>query len=167
MLLSYVLSARIAGIGGSLLQSGASGYRLVDALIGSSWAYRSRTMRLLFSLLNPPSRRERAARKYFAQIDPGRPTDERIAEVSTAIQQDGRWSESIEWRICTVMESTIEPIERDGCTWYRVSVKCCYEFCCECPTLPRAVEFQWIYAALISDLFWNLGWPSWSSRFEL
>jgi hypothetical protein len=121
----------------------------------------------VLALLNPPSRRERAARKYFPQIDPGLANDARVEEISTAIKQHGQWNESIEWRISTVMESRIEPIDRDGNTWYRVSVKCCHELRTECPTLRRAVQFQSIYAALICDMFWNLGWPSWSSRFKV
>ena len=131
-----------------------------------------RTMRWLSILFKPldllgvPTRRERAAKKYFPEIDPGQPTDSRIAEVSTAIRRNGRWCESVEWRISTVMESCIDPVDHDGATWYRVSVKCGYELSCECPTLPRAVEFQYIYAALVCDMFWNLGWPSWSSRWK-
>jgi len=120
-----------------------------------------------FRLLNPPSRRERAAQKYFSQIDPGQPDNDRVAEITTAIEQHGQWTESIEWRISTVMDSRIETVDRDGTTWYRVTVKCCYELSSECPTLPRAIQYQRVYATLIGDMFWNLGWPSWSSRFEL
>jgi hypothetical protein len=115
-------------------------------------------------ILGPIVMRQRAAKRYLPLIDPGLPNERAVQKIERAIAEHGSWNESVEWRISTEMTSRIEPVERDGKTHYRLTVSCSYELSAECPTLERAIEFQHIYAALICDMFWNLGWPSWSTR---
>ena len=127
--------------------------------------YTSRTLdALTLRLRGRVATRQRRAEQYFPLIDPGLPNERGIQKIERAIAERGSWSESIEWRISTVMTSKIEPVQREGATWYRVTVSCSYELSAECPTIARALQFQRIYSALISDMFWNLGWPSWSTR---
>jgi hypothetical protein len=118
-------------------------------------------------LLGPVAWRQRTARRYFGAIDPPTPNAKRVEEVRRAIEAQGYWTESIEWRISTEMTSRIEPVLENGKTWYRVTVSCDYELSARCPTLARALQFHWVYAALIVDMFWNLGWSSWASREDM
>lgn len=133
--------------------------------MGSLGRYTSRMLdALTLRLRGRIAARQRTAEKYFPLIDPGLPNERAVQKIERAIAEHGSWSESVEWRISTEMKSRIEPVHRDGKTVYRVTVSCSYELSAECPTLARAIQFQRIYAALIGDMFWNLGWPSWSTR---
>jgi hypothetical protein len=91
----------------------------------------------------------------------------RVSEIQDSIKEKGYWEESIEWRISTVTRMRVEPIEKDGKQWYKVQVECDYEMVCHCPTIDRAVEFLGVYERLIADLFYTLGWASWTSLDKL
>ena len=90
-----------------------------------------------------------------------------IEEIRQAIAQRGFWEAFDEWRISTVTEKRIDPVQRDGRTWFRVRVACDHEFVTHSPTLERAVEFLGIYDRLIIDMFYTLGWPSWAEKGRL
>jgi hypothetical protein len=90
-----------------------------------------------------------------------------LGTVQLAIGNRGYWEEHDEWRISTVTTSRIEPVERDGKSLFRVTVRCDYELCCSTPTLERAVEFVGIYKGLITHLFGTFGWPSWAAKNRL
>jgi hypothetical protein len=88
---------------------------------------------------------------------------DRLAEIGAAIERDGFWEETIEWRIMTETTMRIQPEEANGKRWFRVSVKCDAEMTCRCPTLLRAVQFVGTFEMLTADMFWTFGWPSWVS----
>jgi hypothetical protein len=92
---------------------------------------------------------------------------DRLAEIDAAIERDGFWQETVEWRIMTETTLRIQLEESDGKRWYGVSVKCDAEMTCRCPTLSRAVEFLGTFEMLTIDLFWTFGWPSWVSLRQL
>jgi hypothetical protein len=86
----------------------------------------------------------------------------RTKEIREAIEKNGFWEGCFEWRIFTVTEMRVDPVEREGKIWYQVKVKCDSEHICQCPTIERAVEFLGVFEKLVQDLFWSLGWPSWA-----
>ncbi len=91
----------------------------------------------------------------------------RTKEIRDAIEKNGFWEDFVEWRISTITETRVEPVERDGRTWYQVQVRCDSEHTCRCPTIERAVEFLGVFEGLVQDLFWSLGWPSWATPKQL
>ena len=84
----------------------------------------------------------------------------RLEEIIKSIAEKGFWMASEEWRISTVTQMRIEPIEIYGGKYYKVSVKCDSEHVCYCPTIERAAEFLGVFEQFIMDLLWTLGWPS-------
>ena len=104
---------------------------------------------------------------YLERISENARNSKRIQEIGAAIQKNGFWKDFVEWRVSTVTEMRIEPVERNGKTWYRVKVKCDSEHTCHCPTIERAVEFLGVFESLTHDLFWSLGWPSWAGPKQL
>ncbi|HEX8174978.1 MAG TPA: hypothetical protein VF543_07650 [Pyrinomonadaceae bacterium] len=102
--------------------------------------------------------------RYLEQLSENAKRPERLRKVVSAINEQGFWQEVVEWRIFTETIMRIEPEERDGIVWYKVSVKCDAEMVCRCPTIERAVEFLGVFERLTVDLFWSLGWPSWVAK---
>jgi len=84
-------------------------------------------------------------------------------EILQAIAEKGCWQEFEEWRISTVTELYIGSEKFKNEDWFRVTVKCDYEFSCVCPTIDRAIEMAGLYQQLIMHLFNQVGWPSWAS----
>ncbi|MEZ9237099.1 MULTISPECIES: hypothetical protein [Shewanella] len=83
--------------------------------------------------------------------------------VLDAIEKGGVWEECVEWRISTYTETSISPEKFKDEDWFRVVVKCDYEFSCVCPTVDRALEMVALYQQLIFKLFRQVGWPSWAT----
>ena len=89
------------------------------------------------------------------------------SEIIKAITNAGGWYDYEEWRISTVTEFSISPEKFKDEDWFRVNVKCDYEFSCVCPTIERAIEMAGMYQQLIMQLFYQVGWPSWASKTSL
>ena len=87
--------------------------------------------------------------------------------IRATVQASGRWTDQLEWRIFTVAERSIERIERDGQSWYRVRVSCDYSFSADCPTLERAIEFLGLFQSLLFHMWRNFGWPGWATKTQL
>ncbi len=92
---------------------------------------------------------------------------QREATVSAAILEKGYWEEHEEWRISTVTTLRIEPVDKDGTRWSKVTVSCDASMTAHCPTIDRAIEFAGMFERLHQDLFWTVGWPSWASPDQL
>lgn len=86
------------------------------------------------------------------------------SQILAAILEKGEWHEYEEWRISTITEFTIVPEQFKDEKWFRVRVKCDYEFSCVCPTIERAIEMAGLYQQLIMHLFNQVGWPSWATK---
>lgn len=84
-------------------------------------------------------------------------------EILKAIAETSNWQEFEEWRISTVTEFNIGTEKFKDEDWFRVTVKCDYEFSCVCPTIERAIEMAGMYQQLIMHLSNQVGWPSWAS----
>jgi hypothetical protein len=90
------------------------------------------------------------------------------ADVADAIDTHGTWTRHQEWRISTVTSTTIErtdSIKRHE--RYKVRVECDYVFEADCPTLARALEIAARYEQLTLQLWREMGWPSWATRWRL
>src|SRR5690348_3434790 len=62
---------------------------------------------LMLRLRGQVATRQRRAEQYFPLIDPGLPNERGVQKIERAIAERGSWSESVEWRISTVMTSKI------------------------------------------------------------
>ncbi|MDH5433961.1 MAG: hypothetical protein OEY19_08440 [Gammaproteobacteria bacterium] len=89
------------------------------------------------------------------------------ATIAQAIDKEGFWADSEEWRISTYTDYKISKIEKNDEIWFKVEVKCDHEFTCHCPTLDRAIEMTCLYSGMISTMFYQIGWPSWVSINQL
>lgn len=105
--------------------------------------------------------------EYLGRLSSQAGRAERVNAVYEALAADGFWEEHNEWRISTVTSMRIEPVDRSGTRWLKVSVSCDAEMVAHCPTVERAVEFAGIFERLHQDLMWTVGWPSWASREQL
>lgn len=102
--------------------------------------------------------------EYVKSIQPDRDqeTAREIERVRKAIVESGCWQEFDEWRISTSFDSSIEEIEIDGKTLFRVRVECDgQEFICRCPSVDKAVLLSKFYRRLIIDQFYSVG-PPWA-----
>ena len=102
--------------------------------------------------------------EYVKSIQPDRDRDtaQEIERVRKAIAESGRWQEFDEWRISTSFDSSIEKMEIDGKTSFKVRVECdAQEFVCRCPNLEKAVLLSKFYRRLIIDQFYSVG-PPWA-----
>ena len=108
--------------------------------------------------------RKDLAQRFFASL-PYAP--DRTSEIRSAIENNGRCYDAIEWRISTTTVLSVEPVEVKGKKWYRASAKCDHEFTCHAPTVERAAQFLRVYEQLIVDMLYALGWPSWASMAKL
>ena len=97
---------------------------------------------------------------YLAGISATAAARHDVGAIRADIETQGFWAAVEEWRISTATSKRIEPVERGGRTWFRVSASCDHHFSCHTPTLERAVEMLGIYDRLLMDLFWTTGWPS-------
>lgn len=96
------------------------------------------------------------------QLERDQDTVQKIESVRAAIAESGRWQEFEEWRISTYFDSSIEKLEIDGKTWFKVRVECdAQELICRCPTLEKAVMLSKFYRRLIIDQFYSVG-PPWA-----
>ncbi len=85
-------------------------------------------------------------------------------DILDAIKSKGMWHEYEEWRISTVTEFKILPEKFKDENWFRVIVKCDYEFSCVCPSIERAIEMAGLYQQLVMNMMVQVGWPSWASK---
>jgi len=104
---------------------------------------------------------------YFNRLSRDAKKDHREATIEAAILEQGYWEEHVEWRISTVTSSRIEPVEKDGRRWFKVTVTCDSSMSAHCPTLARAIEYAGVFRRLQKDLFASIGWPSWASKTKL
>ena len=103
---------------------------------------------------------ERRGHDYFTELIRITKNPARLTEIKDAVENRGFWQDSYEWRISTVLDARIEPVEEKSRQWFRVTVKCDHEFLCHTQTIERAVFFVALYQQLIIDMFYNLGWAS-------
>jgi hypothetical protein len=103
---------------------------------------------------------DRRGHDYYAELARITKDPARLAQVKEAVEKQGFWQDSHEWRISTVLDARIEPVEVKSHQWFRVTVKCDHEFLCHTQTIERAVFFLALYQQLIIDMFYNLGWAS-------
>ncbi len=108
-------------------------------------------------------KKKEAEDNYFSELSKNAyfPHDQKT--VMEAIDSNGLWKESDEWRISTWTDFKITPITKDNEIWFKVSVKCDHEFTCHCPTIERAIEMAALYQQLIMKMLYQVGWPSWVS----
>ncbi|MCH8877102.1 MAG: hypothetical protein IIA89_09835 [Chloroflexi bacterium] len=97
---------------------------------------------------------------YFAELAEVTKNPDRLEEVREALESQGFWEDSYEWRIFSEMQVRIEAVEKDSRQWFRVSVKSDHEFRCHAQTIERAAFFSALYQELIIDMYYNLGWAS-------
>lgn len=87
------------------------------------------------------------------------------ATVLAALEGQGFWEETHEWRISTTTELRVETEAHRDRRWFRVSVVTGgEEMICRTPTLERALEYMGVFFKLERDLFWTLGWPDWAAK---
>jgi hypothetical protein len=91
-------------------------------------------------------------------------TRDELASVKAAIDAEGRWAETREWRISTWFTSAISTATRDGKEVFEVSVECDgQQLSCACPTLEGAFAFMLFYETLILQQFYSVG-PPWAAN---
>src|SRR4051812_47703249 len=84
-----------------------------------------------------------------------------VPRIRAALEKDGIWKESDEWRISSWTDMSVKPTEdKNGRKWFDVRVSCDHEFVCHAPTVERAAQWVWLYQKMIMKLFYQLGWPS-------
>lgn len=83
-----------------------------------------------------------------------------VDEVEAAIREKGHWTDFVEWRLMTTTKYRIEPEERHGKPFYKVTVSCDSTMVCHCPTIERAITYAVVFGRLQADLYWTMGWPS-------
>jgi len=83
--------------------------------------------------------------------------------IISEIKENGSWKKFIEWRMAVTTELEISKEKNKNEYWYRVVVKCDYEFSCLCPCIERAIEMAGLYQELIVNLSMQVGWPSWEN----
>ena len=104
--------------------------------------------------------KESPDRDYFENLVEITYDPSKLKVIKESIEKDGLWEELFEWRISTVMESRIEIVEKKNKKWFRVTVKCDYEFRCHTQTIERAVYFATLYSRMIRDMWHIYGWAS-------
>lgn len=103
---------------------------------------------------------------YFVELCADQDPD-LVSRIRDALEKDGCWRKSEEWRISTWTDMSVTRIEDEsGRQRFNVCVSCDHEFACSAPTIERAAQWVWIYQKLIMRLFYQLGWPSWISLTE-
>jgi len=100
----------------------------------------------------------------IAAVDPRQ--EPSSAKELDAIKNDllnkGAWQAKEEWRISTCFDSEIQKAERDGTTWYDVSVSCDGQrLSCGCPTILEAYAYMRLYQKFIVEQFYSVG-PPWA-----
>jgi hypothetical protein len=68
-----------------------------------------------------------------------------MKQVENAIEKEGFWEESVEWRISTVMNSRIEPKIQHDKGWFITTVKCEQEVMIPAASIERAIVFKKLY----------------------
>ena len=98
--------------------------------------------------------------QYFINLLKNGYIPDDINAIKAAIDENGSWQAVEGWRIATDTEFKIYMVEKYDKEWYRVEVKCDYEFMCNCPSLEKAIEMAKLYQAMIENMYHQLGWPS-------
>ncbi len=126
------------------------------------WKQKQNSAPDLKQLIEHNSELGQLSKPYLEQLSKWAKDTRRISEseIQASIEEKGYWEYFVEWRISTVTEMRVEPVERGGKQWYKVRVACDHEWACHCPTIGRAVEYLGIYERLMADLFRTVGWPS-------
>ena len=95
---------------------------------------------------------------------------EHFSEIKKSIDEKGFWEIKNEWQFFVITTSSIAKIEelnpknKSKGFVFVVTVKCDYEFRCECPTLERAVAFCEIFQKWIEEGSSKYGWPDNSDK---
>lgn len=101
----------------------------------------------------------------IARRDPSHDASARelLESVAKAVAEAGEWIEWDEWRIGTAFQTRIGSTEKNGGTWYEVTVECDGQRLeCSCPTLNGAFAFVQLYKVFIIDQFYSVG-PPWAN----
>ena len=89
---------------------------------------------------------------------------EEIETVTKAINENGYWESSTEFRMSTYMTTRIEKQIKNGKPWFITTVNCEQEIMIPAKTIERAIVFKNIYEDFQFDLINRIGWASWSSK---
>ena len=84
-----------------------------------------------------------------------------VEEVRSALERDGRWSESYEWRISTAGTDAIERVPTGA---FRAVVDHHGTFQASFATFAEACEAMCVLSQIQKDLFYAVGWDSWADR---
>jgi len=102
----------------------------------------------------------------LVEIDPAYESEQatELSEIASAIDRDGIWQISEEWRISTCFDVSIVRKTENSKTWYWVKVECDGQILsCRSPSLERAFAFSNLYRRLIIDQFYSIG-PAWADH---
>jgi len=80
-----------------------------------------------------------------------------VVEVRSAVERDGRWSETDEWRISTTGTDTLEALPGDG---FRAICDHHGRFSGDFATFGEAFEAMHVLGRIQKHLFYALGWAS-------
>jgi hypothetical protein len=86
-----------------------------------------------------------------------------LEEVRGALEREGRWESTYEWRMAT---AGTDALEKSGAA-YRASATHHGTFAASFATLPEAWEALSVLSRLQQDLFYAAGWSSWAARAQL
>jgi hypothetical protein len=82
---------------------------------------------------------------------------QQVLEVREAVERDGRWSETDEWRISTTGTEAIEALPGGG---FRATCDHHGTFGCDFATFGEAFEAMHVLGRIQQHLFYALGWAS-------
>ncbi|WP_291138959.1 hypothetical protein [Flavobacterium sp. UBA7663] len=101
---------------------------------------------------------------YLKEISKYSATKNEVELIKDAINKNGFWEESYEWRISTVMSSRIEPKIENGRSFFITTVKCEQEVMIPAGTIERAIIFKKLYQDFQMELWHEQGWASWTEK---
>jgi hypothetical protein len=90
-----------------------------------------------------------------------------IEAVEKQIQDKGIWAERKEWKLMCEIDSTIEPVQIENKTRYKVNLKCEIEVTVTAYSIERAILFKNIFESLHPTLYSEVGWAGWYSKTEI
>jgi hypothetical protein len=95
--------------------------------------------------------------------EPTRDFLDRVEAIRSAVDEDGRWERTDEWRISTV---GTDRLERVG-DHYRATAEYHGGFTADFRTFAEAYEAMRVLAAIQRDLFYAVGWSSWADQGQM
>jgi len=94
-------------------------------------------------------------------------TKQEIEAVEKQIQEKGIWVDRKEWKLMCEIYSSIEPVQIENKTRYKVNVKGEAEVSVTAYSIERAITFKNIFESLHPTLYHGLGWAGWYSKAEV